>query len=121
MNKKNVKQDKHDLFSFNSCLSTNCTYSYKGETGRCLSESVLDYTGRGTKSHIVSHCSNSDHETVNFKNFKILSMGYKNNTYRWRISEALLEKQHRQSLSVQNNSVLLELLIDFNCASLATL
>ena len=57
-----------------------------------------------TKSHIVRHCLNSNHETVSIEHFKILNMGYNNNTYRWRISEALFVKQYRSSLNLQDNS-----------------
>ena len=44
------------------------------------------HAGRDTKSHIVSHCLNSNHKTVNIKNFKILNMEQNNNTYKRRIS-----------------------------------
>ena len=102
------KQHKHDLVYFR-CPSTDCTDSYIGETARCLSEGVMDHAGRDTKSHIIRHCLNSNHGTVNIENFKILNMGYNNNTYKRRISEALFLKQYRLSLNVQDNSVPLQL------------
>ena len=68
------KQHKHDLVYFSRHPSTDCTDSYIGETARHLSECVLDHAGRDTKSHIVRHCSNSNHKTVNIENFKILNM-----------------------------------------------
>ena len=86
------KQHKHDLVYFSRCPSTNCTDSYIGETAWRLSERVTDDAGRDTKSHIVRHCSNSDHETVNIGNFKILNIGCNNNMYKRRISEALFVK-----------------------------
>ena len=52
------------------------------KTGRRLSERVMDHDGRDPKSHIRRHCLNSNHETVKTENFKILNMGYNNNTYR---------------------------------------
>ena len=103
------KQHKHDLVYFSGCPSTNCTDSYMGETARRLSERVMDHAGRDTKSHIVRHCLNSNHETVNIGNFKILNMGYNRNTYKRRISEALFLKQYRPSLNIQDNSVPLQL------------
>ena len=63
-------------------------------------ERVMD-----TKSHIVRHCLNSNQETFNIENSKILNMGYINNTYKKRISEALFVKQYRPYLNVQDNSV----------------
>ena len=67
------KQHKQDLVYFSRCPSTDCTDSYIGETTRRLSERVMDHAGRDTKSHIVRHCSNSNHGTVNIENFKILN------------------------------------------------
>ena len=63
------------------------TDSYIGEIARHLNECVVDHGGKDTKSHIVKHCLNSDQEAVNIENFKILNMGYINNTDR-RISVA---------------------------------
>ena len=83
------KQHKHDLVYFSRCPFTTCTDSYMGETVRRLRERVVDYSVRDAKSHIVRHCLNSDRETVNIENFKMLNMGYRNNTYRKRICEAI--------------------------------
>ena len=47
------KQHKPDLFFFSRCPSTTCTDNYKEKTVRHLKESVVDYTGRDTKAHIV--------------------------------------------------------------------
>ena len=52
------------------------------KTGRRLSERVMDHAGRDPKSHIRTHCLNSNHEAVKTENFKILNMGYNNNIYR---------------------------------------
>ena len=112
------KQLKHGSIYFSRCPSTNQADSYIEETARRLSERVLDHAGRDTKSHIVRHCLNSNHETVNIEHFKILNVGYNNNTFRRRISEKLFVKQYRHSINVQDNSVSLELL---NCVSIATL
>ena len=60
------KQSKHD---FSRCPSTNCADSYIGKTARRLSERVVDHAGRDTKLHIVRHCSNTKHETVNIEHF----------------------------------------------------
>ena len=89
------KQHKLDLVYFSRCPSTDCTGSYIGETARRLSERVMDPAGRDTKLHIVRHCLNS----------KFLNMGYSNNTYIRRISEALFVKRYCTSLNVQHDSL----------------
>lgn len=80
--------------------STPSTDSCKEETSKRLNKPVLDHAGRGTKSYIVRHCLNSDHEGRNMKNFKILNMIYNNNTYRRRIFEALFVKQYHPSVNM---------------------
>ena len=81
----------------------------------------MGHAGRHTKSHIVRHCLNSNRETANIENFKILIIGYNNKTYKRRISEVLFGKQYRPSRNMQDKSVPLSFLIDFSCVSLATL
>ena len=76
-----TKQHKHDLVYFSRCPSTDCTDSFIGETARRLSERVMDHAGRDTKSHIVRQCLNSNHETFNIENFKILNKGILSNLY----------------------------------------
>ena len=71
------------------CPSTDCTDSWIGQTAGHLSERVMDDAGRDTKSHIVRHCLDTNHETVNTENSKILNMGYNNHTYKMRICETL--------------------------------
>ena len=48
--------------------------SHIGETARRLSQSAVDHAGTDSKLHIVRHCLNSDHATVNIENFKILKV-----------------------------------------------
>ena len=68
----------------------------------------MDHASKATL-HIVRHYLNSNHETVNIEHFKILNVGYNNNTYGRKISEALFVKQYHPSLDMQDNSVPLEL------------
>ena len=85
----NNKQCKHDLVFFSRCPSLYYTDSYIGET----------------KSHIVRHYLNSNHETVNIENFKILDIDYNNNTYKRKTYKLFFVNQYRLSLNVHDNSV----------------
>ena len=98
-----------------------CHNSNIGETVKHLSKRVIDQAGRDTKSHIVRHCSNSYHKTVNIENFKILNMEYNNNTYKRRISKVLFVKQYCLSSMGKTTLSLCSFSIDFNCASIGTL
>ena len=103
------KQHKHDLVYLSSCPSSTCNNCYIGETGRRLSERVLDHSGKDTKSHVLRHSFTAKHETVDIGHFQILNRGYSNITYKRRVSLALLVKQYRPTLNVQDNSVPLQL------------
>ena len=76
------------------CPTTDCIDTYIGETARRLSPRVMVDAGRDKKSHIVRHCLNSNRETIIIEIFKISNMGYNNNTYSRRISEALFVKEY---------------------------
>ena len=116
------KQHKHDFVYSSRCRSTDCTDSYIGEAARRLSERIIDHSGRDTKSYIVRHCLNSIHGTLNIENFKVLNMGYSNDTYKRRISEALFVKQYIALPSMCKTTLsLCSFLIDFDCVSIATL
>ena len=69
------KQHKHDLVYFSRCPSMTCTDSYIGETAWRLNKHVVYHPGRDKKSHIVRHCLNSNHETVDMEHLKILNVG----------------------------------------------
>ena len=94
------KQHKYDLGYFSRCPSTDCSDSYIGDTAKIRSGHVMDYAGIDTKLHIVRNCLNSNQETVIIENFKILNIGYNNNTYKRRISKVLFVKQYHPSLYV---------------------
>ena len=52
----------------------------------------MGLASRHVKSHIVRCYLTSGHETVITENFEIFNVGYNNNTYRMRISEASFVK-----------------------------
>ena len=110
----NIKDDtkkmhKHDLVYYGECPTPNCIDNYIGETGRRINERVIDHSGRDKKSHMLKHHFNMNHDNVDLDSFKILNMGYNNNIYKRRVSEALYVKQYRPTLNVQENSVPLHL------------
>ena len=115
------KQHKHDLVYFSRC--PDCTDSYIRETARRISQRAMDNACRDIKPHIVRHCLNSNHVIVDIENLKILNMGYNNKLiegeylrhYLWSWISIALHSMCKKTLS------LCRFLIDFNCASIATL
>ena len=81
------KQHKHGLVYFRRCPPTYCSDSYIEKTAWGLSERVVGHSGRDTKPHIVRHCLNSNYETVNIENFKIINVWFNNNAYTRRVSK----------------------------------
>ena len=69
----------------------------------------MDQAGRDTKPHIVRHSLNSNYETVNIENFKIINVWFNNNAYTRRVSEELFVKQYCLSLKVEDDPVPLDL------------
>ena len=65
---------------------------------------------RDTKSHVLKHSSEKEHVEFTEEDFKNISSHFKNNRLKRKIAEALLVKQKRLSLNVQDQSVELKLL-----------
>ena len=81
-------EHKHDLDYHGKCPANNCKDDYIGETGRRISERIMDHNG---------------------KDFVILSSGFRNNTVKRKISEALWIKDLRPTLNRQEKSIELKL------------
>ena len=92
------------------CLAENCSDDYIGESARHIIERVKHHGGRDTKSHVLKHSSGKEHVEVTKEDFTIISSNFKNNILKRKIAEALLIKQKRPSLNVQDQSVELKLL-----------
>ena len=43
---KTVKEHQHDITYYVECTEEHCSENYTGETGRRLSEKVIDHNGR---------------------------------------------------------------------------
>ena len=88
----------------------NCSDDYIGETTRCIIERVKDPGGRDTKSHVLKYSREKEHVQVTQEDLKIIDSNFKNNRLKRKIAKALLTKQNRPSLNVQDQSVELKLL-----------
>ena len=92
------------------CSAENYSDDYIGESSRRIIERVKAYGGRDTKSHISKHSSEKGQVEVTQEEFKIIDSHFKNNRLKRKITEALLIKQERPCLNVQDQSVALKLL-----------
>ena len=92
---------KHDLVYHAKCAEESCNDDYVGETARRISERVLDHSGRDKNSHILKHQIGKEHPCPQYENIKIISSGFRNNTKKRKLSEALWISTLRPSLNKQ--------------------
>ena len=104
------KQHCFDLVYKAKCPAEGCNATYIGEVGRRFLERIHDHNGKDKKSHVFQHAVKSKHPNVDIHDFSILNKGFRNNTFKRRVSEALFIKELKPSLNAQVKSVPLKLL-----------
>ena len=109
MKDKTVFNHEHDIVYYAKCPEKSCPHDYVGESGRRVLERVKDHNGRNTSSRIFKHCAADDHQFVSCDDLKIVGRSYRNNKRKRKIAEALLVKNLKPSLNVQEKSVVLKL------------
>ena len=72
---------------------------------RRISERVLDHSGRDKNSHFLKYQIEKEHPYPQYENFKVISSGFRNNTKRKKLSEALRINTLRPSLKKQEKSI----------------
>ena len=102
-------EHKHDIVHLGTCPEDSYSENYISESGRQISEREIDRNGRDQKPHIFKHSSENCHQHFDTNNFKIIGNGFKNNSFKRKVSEALLIKQIKPSLNVQEKSIELKL------------
>ena len=65
---------------------------------------IIDNGGRDQNLHFL-HAVVNDHRNASFDNVKIMRSGSRNNTFKRKVSEALLNSKLKPTLIVQEKSV----------------
>ena len=102
-------EHNHDVIYSAQCPSPQCNENYIGEVGRRVIERIKDHSGRDRNSHLVKHCIESGHEPITDKDFKIIGRGFRSNSRKRKIAEALLIKRNHPTLNTQEKSVPIKL------------
>ena len=102
-------EHQHDIVYYGKCPEVDCTDNYIGEASRRVSERIIDHNGRDRKSHFFRHSVKHNHKNVERQDFKILGKGYRNNSMKQKISEALYCRELKPTLNVQEKSIDLKL------------
>ena len=83
----------HDIVSLRTFPEVNCSENYIGESGIRISERIIDHNFRDQKSYIFTHSSEKCYQNLHTNSFKINGNGFKNNSLKRKVSEAVLIKQ----------------------------
>ena len=100
---------QHDLVYYVKCTEPSCRGNYPGETGRRITEGIIDHSGRDHASHMVKHDIETSHTDVNTANLKIFDMNFSNNKRKRKVAESLWVKYLRPTLNVHEKSIPLKL------------
>ena len=100
----------HDIICQGRCPEIGCNDHYLGETGRRISEGVLDHAGRNHNSYLSTHSIEIGHPVLDINNYKIIEKEYENNARKPnKATDAHLIKEMKATLNNQYNSVELKL------------
>ena len=102
---KTEMKHNHDIVYYNECPVEQCNENYIGETGRRISERIIDHTGRDLKSYVYKHCIETGHRSPDINDFKIIGSNFRKNVFKRKIAEALLIKQLKPTLNKQEKSI----------------
>ena len=104
-----IFEHKHNVIYHGKCPAENCVDDYIGETARRVNERIVDHTGRDINSHLLKHSIESGHKPLEAVDYKIIGTGYRNNTMKRKLSEALFIKELKPTLNKQEKSLPLKL------------
>ena len=82
---KTEMKHNHDIVYYNECPEEQCNENYIGDTGRRISERIIDHAGRDPKPY---NC----HRSPDINDFKIIGSNFCKNVFKSKINEALLIK-----------------------------
>ena len=96
---KTEMKHNHDTVYYNECPEEQCDKNYIGETGRRISERIIDHAGRDSNSYVYKHCIETGHRSPDINDFKIIGSNFRKNVFKRKIAEALLIKQLKPTLN----------------------
>ena len=112
-NIKNRTKFEHqdNIVYHGKCPEVDCRDNYIGEASRRVfgSGRIIDPNGTDRKLHLFRHSVEHNHKNVERQDLKILGKGYRNNTMKQKISEALYCREFKSTLKVQEKSIDLKL------------
>ena len=102
-------EHRHDVIYLGICRETTCNDNYVGEARRQIFERVKEHNGRNFNSHLLKHALENNHQHVSEKDFKIIGNGFRGNNKKRKVAKALLIREIKPNLNIQDQSVPLQL------------
>ena len=102
---KTEMKHNYDIVYYNECPEEQCNENYIGETGRRISERIIDRAGRDSNSYVYNYCIKAGHGFPDINDFKIIGSNFRKNVFKRKISEALLIKHLKPTLNKQEKSI----------------
>ena len=83
---KTEMKHNHYIVYYNECSEEQCNKNYIGETGRRISERIIDHTGRDLKSYVYKHCIETGHRSPDINDLKIIGSNFCKNVFKRKIA-----------------------------------
>ena len=90
---RTILEHKHDVIYHGKCPAESCVDDYIGETARRVNEKIVDHTSRDTNSYLLKHSIETGHKPFKANNYKKIGTGYRKNTMKRKLPEALFNKE----------------------------
>ena len=102
-------EHRYDVIYLGTDPETICNDNYIGEAKRRIFERVKGQNGRDFKIHLLKHALENNHQHVSEKDFKIIGNGFRGNNKKRKVAEALLIREIKPTLNIQDQSIPLQL------------
>ena len=99
---------RHDVIYLETRPERTSNDNYIGGAKWQIFERVKDHSGRDFKSHLLKHALGNNHQHLSEKDFKIIGNGFWGNNKKRTVAEALLIKEIKPTLNIQDQSVSLQ-------------
>ena len=76
---RTIFSHNHDIIYHGNFPKNSCADICVGETGRKISERVLEHIGKDTNNHLYKHSMQTGHQTLEISEYQIIGNGYWNN------------------------------------------
>ena len=93
---RTIFSHNHDIIYHGNFPKNSCADICVGETGRKISERVLEHIGKDTNNHLYKHSMQTGHQTLEISEYQIIGNGYWNNWNKLKIPADIIFWYHSE-------------------------